>query len=149
MRNFLRGFVALWYLLDWMIHAYLALFAPSTYEVFGHTSLIPGYESFWQYLIMPRIIFFALLLAAFEITVGLLLINRGKWVKYGLVLSVAFNLFLVQMGLASPGLTGWQDFVANRMPNLIFIALQIPLFFGDDKITLVQSIKKRFSQVKA
>ncbi len=111
--------------------------------------MIPGYESFWQNFIMPRITLFALLLAAFEITVGLLLINKGKWVKFGLVLSAVFNLFLVQMGLASPRLTGWQDFIANRMPNLIFIVLQIPLFFDNDKKTLVQSINKLFSPMKA
>lgn len=149
MKNFLRGFIALWYLLGWMIHFYLALFAPQTYEVFGHTGLIPGYAAFWQNFIMPHITLFALLLAAFEITVGLLLINKGKWVKIGLVLSVAFNLFLVQMGLASAGLSGGQDFLANRMPNLIFIALQIPLFWGKYDRSLIEIVRKFFAAKKA
>lgn len=148
MRNFLRGFIALWYLLGWMIHFYLALFSPATYEVFGHTSLIPGYDIFWQNLVMPHITFFALLLAAFEITVGLMLINKGKWVKYGLILSTAFNLFLVQMGLASTDLSAGQDFLTNRLPNLVFIALQLPLFWGSYEDTLLGGIHKRLSSLK-
>lgn len=144
MRNFTRGFIAVWYLLGWISHVYLALFSPQTYAVFGRTALIPGYDAFWQNFIMPHISFFALLLAAFEIGVGLLLINCGKWVKYGLVLSIAFNLFLIQMGLGSAGLGGMQDFLANRLANLIFVAIQIPLFRGSDEMTLVQSIRKHF-----
>ncbi len=148
MRNFTRGFIAIWYLLGWISHAYLAFFSPQTYAVFGSTALIPGYAAFWQNFIMPRIPFFALLLAAFEIGVGLLLINRGKWVKYGLVLSIAFNLFLIQMGLGSAGLSGMQDFLMNRLANLIFVAIQIPLFWGSDEMTLIQSIRKHFKPEK-
>ncbi|MPN64179.1 hypothetical protein SDC9_211950 [bioreactor metagenome] len=98
---------------------------------------------------MPHITFFALLLAGFEIVVGLLLINKGKWVKIGLVFSLLFNLFLIQMGLATQTQDLWLDFVANRMPNIIFIALQIPLFFGDFQKTLWEEIKSGFVKKNA
>lgn len=146
MRNFVRGFIAIWYLLGWISHVYLALFSPQTYAVFGRTAWIQGYDAFWQGFIMPRITFFALLLAAFEILVGLLLINRGKWVKYGLALSIAFNLFLIQMGLGTTGVAPMQDFLMNRLPNLIFLGMQIPMFWGTDELTLLQAIQSHFKR---
>jgi hypothetical protein len=44
---------------------------------------------------MLSITLFTLALAVFEIGVGILLIGRGRWVQYGLVLSILFNLFLM------------------------------------------------------
>lgn len=52
-----------------------------------------------------------LLLAVFEILVGLLLINQGQWVKIGVLLSILFNLFLVQMGLGIPTESAWDNFL--------------------------------------
>lgn len=149
MRNFLRGFVAIWYLLGWISHVYLGLANPQIYAVFGKTALIPGYADLWQNFVMPRITFFCFLLAAFEIVVGLLLINKGKWVKYGLILSLAFNLFLVQMGLGAADAKGWESFLMNRAANLVFIAIQIPLLWGTDEKTLSEVIRNRFTARKA
>lgn len=143
MRNFMRGFIAVWYLLGWMVHIYLAISSSQMYSAFGKTSLITGYSNFWQGWIMPRISFFAILLAVFEIVVGLLIISKGKWVKYGLALSTAFNIFLIQMGLGMPAISPVQDFLINRLPNITFLLIQIPLFWGSYENNLIQSIKKR------
>jgi hypothetical protein len=79
---------------------------------------------------MPNITFFALLLAAFEIATGILILSRGRYVKVGLGASVLFNLFLVQLGLGYSEIP-WsgRDFLLNRMPNLVFLLLQLPLFW--------------------
>ena len=148
MRNFIRGFVAIWYLLGWISHVYLGIANPQIYAAFGKTALIPGYAELWQNFVMPNITLFALLLAAFEIVVGLLLINKGKWVKYGLVLSVLFNLFLIQMGLGVAEATGIEHFLLNRAANLVFLAIQIPLFWGTDEKTLIESIRYRLAARK-
>ncbi|HPH94928.1 MAG TPA: hypothetical protein PKW33_02835 [Anaerolineaceae bacterium] len=146
MRNFIRGFIAIWYLLGWMVHVYLGLFSPQIYAVFGSTALIPGYAALWQNWIMPNISFFALLLAVFEIVTGGLLISSGKWVKLGLVASVLFNLFLVQMGLGASADGLLNDFLSNRLANLVFIALQIPLFWGWDERSIPAAIAARFKR---
>jgi hypothetical protein len=130
LRDIDRGFIALWYLLGWISHVYLGLFSPGLYRGFGDTALIPGFTAFWRGVIMPAIPFFAVLLAAFEISVGVLLVSKGRWVKIGLAFSILFNLFLVQMGLSYRTPDPWSGFLVNRLPNLIFIALQIPLFWG-------------------
>jgi hypothetical protein len=133
MRNILRLFIAPWYLLGWLWHIYLVSTAPGTYQIFGETALIPGYADFWQDVIMSNIILFIILLATFELIVGILLIYKGKWVKLGLGLSIAFNLFLVQMGLGYQETDFQSDFLLNRLPNIIFVIIQLPLLWGNYK----------------
>ncbi len=149
MRTTARVFVALWYLLGWLFHVYLALSSPTTYAVFGETGLLPGFPDFWQNTVMPNIVLLASLLAGFELTVGILLISRDPFVKPGLVLSLAFNLFLVQMGLGFPAADATQDILANRLPNLMFVAIQVPLLWGTYKESLVTLIRRRFGVVQA
>jgi hypothetical protein len=48
---------------------------------------------------MPHVFFFAMLLAAFEMTTGMFILSKGPYVRVGLAASVSFNLFLVQLGL--------------------------------------------------
>ena len=140
MRNGIRSFVSLWYLLGCLVHVYFGLFAPEIYQPFGTTSIFPSYAILWHNLVMPSITFFALLLAAYEILVGCLLVSKGKWVKYGVILSLLFNLFLIQMGLGYPADNEWQSFLINRLPNLVFIALQIPLLWGWDKYSIPEIV---------
>lgn len=145
MKNIIRSFVALWYLLGWVSHVYLGLFSPDTYRLFGETALIPAYTAFWKNFMMPNITIFALILAVFEIVVGSLLISKKKWVKIGLVLSILFNLFLVQMGLSYPSPNPLSHFLVNRSPNLIFIALQVPLLWVSFESSIVEVMRARLT----
>lgn len=142
MRKVVRLIVAPWYLLGWLAHVYLGIFNPRIYTVFGETAIFSGYASFWSSVVMPSITFFALLLAGFEILVGCLLVSKGKWVKVGVMLSILFNLFLIQMGLGVPATSGWQDFLINRLPNLMFLVIQLPLLWGRDE-RLIWPFKSR------
>lgn len=141
MRNGIRLFVAPWYLLGWLSHVYLGLSAPE--ETYGHlaeTALLPAYTTLWRDLVMPNITFFALLLAAFEIVVGVLLVGKGKRVKVGLILSIMFCLFLLQMGMGVLTTSRWESFVSNRLPPLAFLALQVPLLWGHYETSLPEAI---------
>jgi hypothetical protein len=140
-RSFTRALVALWYLFGWPSHIYLALFAPDTYRVFGATALIPGFPDLWRTLIMPNITVLAFVVAGFEVVVGALLISRGRWVKVGLGLSLLFNLFLVQLGLGYTAPSLPDDFLVNRLPNLVFIGLQLPLVWGYDDRSLLAPLR--------
>ncbi len=148
MRNVVRLLVVPWYLLGWISHVYLGVFAPETYRVFGGTALIRGYAALWEQVVMVYITFFALLLAGFEIATGCLLASKGKWVKVGLAASILFNLFLVQMGLGYPAGDAGSDFLVNRLPNLVFVALQLPLLWGWDERSLPEAIRGWFSKGK-
>ncbi|RPI31902.1 MAG: hypothetical protein EHM70_10310 [Chloroflexota bacterium] len=129
MKNIARSFFALWYLLGWVVHLVVVVRGPQFYAPFGDTALIPAFGDFWTAVVMPNITLFAVLLMVFELAVGMLLIGKGRQVKAGLAASLLFNLFLVQLGLTVPASDPVSDFVSNRLPNLVFIALQIPLLF--------------------
>lgn len=141
MRDIIRLLIAPWYLLGWVLHVYLGLNNPEIYRQLGQTALIPAFTSFWYNVVMPQITVFTLLLASFEVAVGILLISKERWVKIGLALSIAFNLFLIQLGLSYPALDGLSDFLVNRLPNLIFIILQLPLFWGQYTASLPAVIR--------
>jgi hypothetical protein len=148
MRDIVRLLVAPLYLLGWLAHVYLGLCNPEIYRLFGQTALIPAFADFWYGTVMPHITAFALLLAAFEVMVGILLVSKGMWVKVGLVLSIAFGLFLIQLGLAYPVSDGFSDFLMNRLPNLLFIVLQTPLLWGQDKRSLPEAIQGWFGRLR-
>lgn len=99
-------------------------------------------------MIIPNITIFALLLAVFQIIIGLLLINTGKWVKIGVMLSLAFNLFLVFLGLSWPAEDVYSDFVKNRLPILVFAAAQIPLLWMEFSKSLPEIMRDKFSAFK-
>ncbi len=141
MKNLVRLLIVPWYLVGWVLHVYLGLINPEIYRPFGQTALIPGFTPFWNTVLMPRITMLALALAVFEITVGVLLISKGRWVKVGLGLSIAFNGFLVQLGLSYPASDGVSSFLINRAPNLLFIALQIPLFWSTFNRSLPEVVR--------
>ena len=130
--NVARVFFALWYLLGSLVHIKCGLTSGYIYESFGRTSLFEVWRGLWTSRIMPHILFFALLLAAFEIATGILILSRGTLVRIGLTASVLFNLFLVQLGLGIPRDLGTlDDFLMNRLANLLFALLQVPLFLVD------------------
>ncbi|MGB2964970.1 MAG: hypothetical protein WBB69_13395 [Anaerolineales bacterium] len=143
MKNWFRALVAVWYLLGWILHLYLGIVNPEVYRSFSDTALIPGFEIFWDSFVMPNITILVLLLAVFEIAVGLLLINKRKWVHLGLILSMGFNLFLVQLGLSIPAEDLSMDLYFNRFPNIIFILLQIWLLFQSYPNTLLEAFRER------
>jgi hypothetical protein len=144
MKNVIRFLIAPWYVLGALLHIYLALFQPEIYNNFGNTAWIPAYGFVWRVVVMPNILYFALTLAAFELTVGMLLIGKGEYVKYALAASIMFNIFLVQLGLSIPTTDALSDFMMNRLPNLIFISVQVPLFFCAFECSLVESVTSIF-----
>ena len=124
-----RIFIALWYLGGCAIHTQNALSRPDIYATFGNAPLYPLLGRMWASFVMPRITDFALLLAAFELAVGILLLSHGRAVKIALTASLLFNLFLVQLGLGYPAAPGsLDDFVHNRLANVLFILIQTPLY---------------------
>lgn len=138
-------FFALWYLLGSLVHVRFGLTNHHIYEPFGRTSLFAVSRELWMSLVMPNITFFAFLLAAFEIAIGILILSKGRYVKIGLTTSLLFNLFLAQLGLGWPEIqTAGNDFLLNRLPNLLFALLQCPLFWVHFEKSLPELLRARF-----
>jgi hypothetical protein len=132
MRTVARLFILPWYLVGWILHFYLGLFSPEAYLPFGSTAILPGYSEVWLSVVMPHVSVFALLLAGFELTVASLLLSGRTCFRAGVALSIAFNLFLVQMGLGYEVGRPIESFMVNRLPNLVFVVIQVPLLLGPE-----------------
>jgi hypothetical protein len=143
--NAWRVFLALWYLGGSFIHLQCGLYRPFIYSRFRLAPLYPLIGRFWDGSVMPHITAFALLLAAFELAVAILLLSRGRAVTLALTASLLFNLFLVQLGLGYPAPPGsLRDFVLNRLPNLLFILVQLPLYWVRFDKSLLALVRARF-----
>jgi len=134
----------MWYLLGSLVHVKYGLTNNHIYEAFGTTSLFAASQALWISVVMPHIVFFALLLAAFELATGILMLGKGRYVTIGLAASVLFNLFLVQLGLGFPELL-WsgRDFLLNRASTLLFALLQLPLFWVHFDYSLPEILRSR------
>ncbi len=145
LKNSLRTFIALWYLLGWPVHVVISAIAPQPqlYLNFGDTTLFSFSRTLWQTIVVPNIMLFGPLCAAFEIAVGIMMAGKGVRVKVALVASLVFNAFLLQLGLAMPA-SGWvADFLINRLPVLIFAAVQVPLLWCTFDRTIPEAIVAR------
>ncbi len=149
MKNIYRFLFSLLYLLGWILHVYLGIWSPETYSGFSKTVIFTPFQWTWSNVIIPNISIFALLLAAIELTIGLLMINKGKWVKIGVTLSLAFNICLVFLGLANPSNDPWLDFLQNRLPSLVFAAGQIPLLWINYEQSIVEAVRGRIKTAAA
>ena len=118
------------YLLGSLLHVVYGLKDNHIYAIFGRTCLFAIIRELWSGVVMPHIVVFALLLAAFEMATGILMLGKGKYAVIGIAASVAFNLFLVQLGLGYEE-APWsaRDLLLNRMSTSLFAALQCPLFW--------------------
>lgn len=142
--NATRLFFALWYLFGSLSHVWYGLTNNHIYQKVGQTSIFAISREMWASIVMPHITFFALLLAAFEMTTGILILSRGKQVWIGLTASVLFNLFLVQLGLGFPEvLWSGRDFLLNRLSCSLFTVLQLPLFWVSFDLTFPAFLRAR------
>jgi len=145
--NAARMFFALWYLIGCFVHMHFAFTNTQVYEAFGRTALFPSFSEIWVTIVMPHIFFFALLLAAFEMTTGLFILSKRSYVRVGLAASVSFNLFLAQLGLARVTSTWGADLLANRLPDLLMALLQVPLFWICFEKTVPELLRDRLHQL--
>ncbi len=143
--NAWRVFIAVWYLGGCVIHFLCAIFQPYAYARLERGPLYPLMGRVWIEFFIPHIVSFAVLLAIIELAVGIMLLSRNGAVRIALTVSLLFNLFLVQLGLgfsAPPG--SMDDFVHNRLSNVLFILIQLPLYWVHFDRSLAAVIRARF-----
>jgi hypothetical protein len=69
------------------------------YDGFGTTALLPLYRWAFRAFVMPYPLVFALVAAAFEIMVGLLILSKGRYAKMGLIVGSLFLLAITPLGV--------------------------------------------------
>jgi hypothetical protein len=72
---------------------------PSFVYDYGKNAWLPLYRTLSDHVIAPVPMVFSILLILFEITMGIFLLSRGRWVKAGLVGVTVFVLALIPINI--------------------------------------------------
>ena len=113
-------------------NGFLALTQPEIYTSFSDTAIIPLYHELWQSLVMPYLEFWLRLTVLSELTMGILILSKGVWVKVGLVGSILFFLFLVPF---------WWE--GGAIINIVFVVIVALLLRYDYDASVIDLIRRR------
>ena len=76
------------------------------YVTYGSQALLPVYRWFFREVVALSPTFFALLLVVYEVTVGILMLNKGRYVQLGLAGGILFLLAITPLSLETLGNIG-------------------------------------------
>jgi hypothetical protein len=102
-----RIFVGVFFLMMALgINVVLVLFAPEQFVALGtNAPLTPVYPWFFENVVALASPLFGLLAAAYEVTIALMMLSRGRYAKWGLIGGIVFLLGITPLGewtLANP-----------------------------------------------
>jgi hypothetical protein len=80
------------------VHVVLVLTAPALYLGFGAAALLSPYRWLFDTVVAWNPVFFGLFAAAFELTLALLMLSKGRYARAGLIVSGLFMLVLMPLG---------------------------------------------------
>ena len=104
------------YLSGSLIHLGLAAFRPTAYESFADGAYWPFIRHAWNSILVPNTRAVIVLLAAYELIVGVLLLQRGIRRRVGLIGATGFHVALL--------LFGWGIWIW-AIPNLALLAIAL------------------------
>jgi len=97
---------------------------PSLYNKWVDRPLVPFYKPLFAEFVTPNAMLLTVLVALFELAIGVLIWSSGRYVKLGLFAGMLFNLLLAPM---------W---IGQTVFNLVLAALHVPLLRQDEKSVL-------------
>jgi hypothetical protein len=102
-----RVFMGLFFLIMAIgVNVVLVLVAPDRFVALGtDAAIIPLYEWFFENVVAVAPPLFGVLAAAYEITIALLMLSQGRYVRWGLIGGIAFLIGITPLGvwtLANP-----------------------------------------------
>ena len=112
------------------------------YAVFGDTALWGWLADLWESFVMPNIGWLTLVLAVFEIAVGvLLLLDRGR-VRFAVVAILAFFAFILVLGYGFSTTNLAEDLVKNRAFTVVMVGLLVPVLAQPDSPGVVEAWRR-------
>jgi hypothetical protein len=126
-----RIFIGIFFLIMALgVNGYFTFANPQGYIDYASEALIPFYRDIALAVVELNPVFFGILLMAFEITMGLLLLNKHKAVKIGLIGTIAF-------------LIGISPLSYLQIPWLGLIIGQVYLLTKEFDTTLLEMIRAK------
>ena len=88
------------------------LVSPTFVADYGRAAWFPLYRMLTELIIVPSPVIFGILLIIFEVTMGILLLSEGKWVKFGLIGTMVFIAGLAPIHIAQ---VAWAGSIAGHI----------------------------------
>jgi hypothetical protein len=117
------------------INIVTVLVAPQSYIEMGKNALIPFYRWVFLNIISLNPVLFVLPIAAYQITIALLMLNKKKYVKIGLLGGIIFLVGITPLGIES-------------LPNLVLAGALGWLFRREFNTTFLESLRMSFVHSK-
>lgn len=114
------------------VNVVMGLTDPPSYVKMGQNALIPFYRWVFSNIISLNPALFVLPVAAFQITIALLMLHKGKYVKWGLLGGIIFLIGIAPLGVES-------------LPNLILAAAMAWLLKKDYPLSVWAMIRNLIS----
>ena len=80
------------------VHIVLVLTAPVAYLGFGATALLPPYRGLFDTVVAWNPVVFGLLAAAFEITLAIMMLSKGRYARWGCIVGGLFMVAIMPLG---------------------------------------------------
>ena len=112
------------------INLILGITNPQLYVNLGKDSLIPLYRDLFTQIVAQQPIIFVIPIALFQITMGIFLLNKHKYVKIGLIGTSVFLLAITPLGV-------------QQFPWLAVVLVQLYLLKKDFDKTILETIRSR------
>jgi len=109
------------------------LVSPQSYIEMGKNALIPFYRWIFVNIITLNPALFVLPIAAFQITIALMMLNKKNYVKIGLVGGILFLVAIAPLGIES-------------LPNILFAASLGLLLRKNFNTTFLENIRAKLSK---
>jgi hypothetical protein len=100
----------------------------NAYRYFGEGAFINIYRWFFLEVVPQNVVLWAALITIYEVCVGLLIFSRGRYVRFGLLLSGILQIMLVPLG--------WFGFMNVLLA--VGSLMLIPVEFEDNIVTVVR-----------
>jgi hypothetical protein len=116
-----------------VVHGLLVITNPEGYVRFAEHALLPFYRQIGHFLTEPNPRAFGIVMLILEVTLAVLILSRGYWVKVGILGAILFLVGISPLGF-------------DVMPNLLLAAALVYLLTQDfprDAITMLRDRRSR------
>ena len=136
--NFLRLLWGCVFMAGVAINIVIGIIDPTLYNNGGLYAWPDFLQNFWADTVVPNMLLFIILFAIIEIALGLLILNKWKWAKIGLVGGALFGIGLLLLGLGAR-----RDEWAARIPNLVFEVMMVYCLFFNYERTFLETLRRK------
>lgn len=138
----IRSFFAIVFIGGGVSHIIQGRTRGDQYAAFADTAWSAWLAKLWASFVMPNIGWLTLVLAAFEIAVGVCLLLSGRRVKAAVIATLAFFAFILVLGYGFPAASLVEDLLKNRIFTLVMAGTLIPVLLQPDPRGIVSAWRR-------